>query len=201
MRTGFECRNSKPKEPPQYKRRFSPFFLGKCPFLLLLIGNTCSLASNFIGGGAANCGGSAWNLDFGADNRVTAISYSGGSTGNIISSNTIANYTVRQNTANEIFKGIFVSGASSVTMNGNTIGSATGTANITGTATTVVTGSSIHGIYSTSTGTMDITNNNIRGITLTTASANTISASFYGIRTTAGTNTITGRHLITMMLY
>lgn len=132
---------------------------------------------NFIGGSAANCGGTPWT------NANASASFYGiyGGFGNgptsLIQGNTIANinYTATGGTgqflAIYIFNGSATIGGSSTT--GNIIGSTTTTNSINWAPN-----STHYGIYYTATGTANITHNTVAGLNLCSPGG---SGTFYGI--------------------
>ncbi len=161
-------------------------------------GSGFTITNNFIGGGAANCGGSAWQLLGAWTNRFVGIAVSAGSTATTsIQGNTIANFSTNTNssanTSNGNFSAIWVSGgnANIGTVTGNTIGSPTGTGNISVTLQSNSGGTANLIAYTATGGVADIRNNTIGSITLTGATT-TIGFGFNGILVSAGTPTIIG---------
>ena len=158
-------------------------------------GNNFTVTGNFIGGGAPNCGGTAWTT------TGTSVEYEfqgirlnvGTTTPSSVHGNTIANMVWTSSsiitTLPGVWSGIYVEGgaANIGTVTGNTIGSGTGTGSIS--VTTSGSGGTSFGIAAAGTGTRVIANNTIGSIT-TSGSGTTISASLVGIQVTAGANTI-----------
>ncbi|MEI6594693.1 MAG: T9SS type A sorting domain-containing protein, partial [Bacteroidota bacterium] len=93
-------------------------------------GGNITISNNYIGGSAPYCGGSAWQLgSVSTANRIIPIVIGSSTTlPSTISGNTIANYLLGTNSGGNEFVGISASGL--LTINGNTIGSSTGTGNI-----------------------------------------------------------------------
>jgi len=155
-------------------------------------GNGFTISRNYIGGESALCGGNSMSM--GTSSAVSTI-YNpiylnvGSTTASTVQNNVIQNVNFKStNTAP--FTGInLVAGNASI--DGNTLGSSTGLVNLTLTAGTTL--SSVYGIYTNSTGTVNITNNIFSSIILAGSTA-TNANSFYGIykTSTAGTLTLTG---------
>ena len=153
-------------------------------------GNNFSISDNFIGGSSASCGGSPWTKTNAFNNGFYGILFTSATgTASNIQNNTIRNFDW-SNSLNGVWAGILVTGGdvNIGTLTGNTIGDITGTGSITVTNTT--TGSSLFGIYISSTGNTNCRNNNIGSITAATAAAN--SSHIYGIykNASAGTTNI-----------
>ncbi|MHC1736578.1 MAG: fibronectin type III domain-containing protein [Ignavibacteriaceae bacterium] len=160
-------------------------------------GNNFTVSNNYIGGTAANCGGTAWTVNSTATAyRFIGIQLAVPSTGTAsnIQGNTIQNMVWYSSsgatTAPYVWCGIYIS-AGSVNIGtsiGNTIGSGTGTGSVTATITT--TGGFSAGIQITSTGTVDCRNNIIGSVTIQ-GSTTLIGHSFRAIdNSSAGTITI-----------
>ncbi len=157
------------------------------------------ITNNFIGGSAANAGGTAYAMAGTIASRFVAINVSAGTTTtvNSIQGNTIANITLNTSsgatTVNGIICGINVtSGNFNIgNVTGNTIGATTGVDNIRATSTT--TGGLVVGINSSSTGTIAIQNNTIGSLTSSGITA-TIAGSVTGINVSgvAAAMTISG---------
>ena len=152
-------------------------------------GNGFTVSGNYIGGSAAQCGGSAWTKTA-QSNSFTGISLTTATgTANSIQGNTIQNINW-SNTGASGFTGISLSGvtvANIGTVTGNTIGAATATGSITFTSNT--TNSSFYGINISSSDVVDCRNNTIGSITTSNTSTN--STHFYGIvKSQNGTATI-----------
>jgi len=130
-------------------------------------GTGYSIADNFIGGSARECGGTAWTKSNAFDNPFTGIymALSTGTPTNSVQNNTIKNISW-SNSANGIWKGMeVISGDINIgTSTGNTIGDDTSTGSINYTAAT--NGANVNGIYlNNSSGTVDCQNNIIGSIT------------------------------------
>jgi hypothetical protein len=159
-------------------------------------GNGHVISSNSIGGGAANAGGNAWTQIGSVENRFIAIDLSVG-TGTVTSvqGNTIANFSFstssNANTLSGVWCGInLTNGKVNVgNISGNNIGnSSTGSISVT----TSSTGAAVTGIHVSSSGVINLSNNNIGSITSNGSSAS-ISCSINGILSGAtGTLTISG---------
>lgn len=93
-------------------------------------GGNITISNNYIGGSAPYCGSSAWQLgSVSTANRIFPISIGSSTTlPSTISGNTIANYLLGTSSGGNEFVGISASGL--LTINGNTIGSSSGTGNI-----------------------------------------------------------------------
>ncbi len=140
-----------------------------------------TISGNSIGGTAASCGGSAFtkNRLVADNNQLTGIllSTGAGAVSNI-QGNTIANIRWT-NTNDRSFTGIRIEGSGDInigTTTGNTIGASTGTGSIT---LTNGNDANSYGIYSASSGAVDIQNNHIGSITA--VGSDGIAHSFYGI--------------------
>ncbi len=158
-------------------------------------GNNFTVTGNAIGGSAPGAGGTAWTttgttapylfqgIRLNVGNAV-ASSVQGNTIGNIVwtSSSTAGALP-------GVWSGIYVqAGAVNIgTVAGNTIGDGVGTGSVS--VTTSGSGGTTFGISSASSGTVSICNNTVGSIT-TNGSDTGISASLYGIRVTAGINTI-----------
>ncbi len=164
-------------------------------FINNTFGNNFNVSGNFIGGSAANAGGTAWKTTGGAAAYLfQGIRLNvGTTTPSTVQGNTIANifWTSSSNatTLPGVWTGIFVqAGSVNVgTVTGNTIGSGTGGGSIS--ITTSGSGGTSFGIGSGSSGTVALSNNTIGSITVN-GSVATASASLTGIAATAGANTI-----------
>ncbi len=161
-------------------------------------GNNFTITNNFIGGSQASAGGSAWTLTGVVTSRFRAISLSiGSTTASSVQGNTIANINFTSSSGTSIIPGIFAgiyltAGSANIgNTSSNTIGSTTGTGSISITATT--SGAISYGICVDASSTVsNISSNNIGSIT-TTGNTTSISSSFTGIATSAGTTlTING---------
>ena len=159
--------------------------------------NSHSITGNFIGGSAANAGGSAWTST-GTTQAYTFVGIWLRAANNLVTSvqgNVIKNFS--WSTASNamaqpgVWAGIYVeSGAADIgSVTGNTIGSGTGTGSIS--ITTSGNGGVTFGIGSNSSIPMTISNNTIGSITAIGNGTN-VGASLTGIQVTAGTNTISG---------
>jgi hypothetical protein len=146
-------------------------------------GNGFTVSGNYIGGNAAQCGGSAWTKT-GSNNAFTAISVTTATgTANSIQGNTIQNISWT-NTGSAAFTGISLTGATVAnigTTTGNLIGAATGTGSILYTAR--ATGANFNGISIASTDVVSCQNNTIGAITAANTAAN--ATNFFGIVKTA----------------
>lgn len=158
-------------------------------------GNNFTISNNYIGGGAANCGGTAWTMSGSYANRFVGINLSiGTSTASSVQNNTIANFTWSSTSGVTglpgVWAGIYLaSGNANIgTVTGNTIGSGTGTGSIQITIST--TGGVSMGIGSASSGTFAISNNSIGAINVM-GNAVGVSASVNGIWTTGSATSAT----------
>ncbi|MBA3901324.1 MAG: hypothetical protein H0X62_14145, partial [Bacteroidetes bacterium] len=158
-------------------------------------GNNFSVNGNFIGGSQPMAGGTPWTMsDFA--NRFVGINLAAGTAvASSIQGNTITNFDVsttsNASTLSGTFSAIWTS-AGNVNIGivtGNTIGSNTGTGAIKVTSS-VTSGVAIL-ISNSSTGLVEIRNNNIGSITVLGSSL-TIGHGMTGIRSSLGTATITG---------
>ena len=161
-------------------------------YILSPLGNNFNILNNFIGGGDVNCGGTAWTVTGSSFHIMMGIYLSAGTnTASSVQGNTINNFNITgygtpaQTSINESFDGInIISGNVNVGDNtGNTIGNAT----IDKIKFTFLQAGTIVGINSSSTGTINISNNTIYGIT-GVGNSTTIGAYITGIQTsgTAG---------------
>lgn len=158
-------------------------------------GNNFTISGNFIGGTAANCGGTAWTIAGALASRFIAIDLSVGTTvASNVHNNTIRNFnlttTSGATTSNGIWCGINTTGGNvniGTVLTPNTIGSTTVTGAIVTSCST--SGGITVGINNSSAGTLNIIGNQIGGITAN-SSAITISSSVVGIQSTGGTATI-----------
>lgn len=152
-------------------------------------GNDFKILNNFIGGSAAQCGGTAWVSNPTSNHRFYAIHLSVGTgASSSVQNNTIRNYNFRSTHALPWY-GIYVAtGNINIgTDVGNTIGSDIGNGSVTVTNTT--SNATTYGIYIASTVTINVANNNIGSVTAIGTSA--LSHSFIAIyKTGAGATTI-----------
>ncbi len=161
--------------------------------------NNFTITGNYIGGSAANCGGSAWTVGGAFANRFAGMYLSVGTTiASSVQNNIIKNFnwtsTSAATTVPGVWGGIYVP-AGNVNIGNvtaNTIGDPTTTGSIL--VTTSTTGGVSAGIMSAGT-TVNISNNIIAGINVA-GNAATISASFNGIWTTSGTTTTINNNTI-----
>jgi hypothetical protein len=157
------------------------------------------ISNNNIGGSATGTAGTAWTLGGAFGNKLIGISLTAGtSTVSSIQGNTIANInlssTSSATTAGGVFAGIYIGGGfvNIGTTTANTIGSGTGTGSIA-VIPSSNSGGAVYGIYSVSSNTVVISNNVIGSISITNpTTSNATYESFYAIRVTSGTNTISG---------
>lgn len=135
------------------------------------IANNITVSNNYIGGTAANCGGTAWTVSGNQSNALYLIRFqtAGSTTASKIDGNTLGNIYFTSNPSSAgvgYFAGIVVeSGLVNIgSVSGNTIGNSTGTGNITlyykGTTDNIINRGIIH--YSNG----NIQNNTIGSITL-----------------------------------
>ncbi len=135
------------------------------------VANNITVSNNYLGGTAANCGGTPWTVTGSQSNAFYFIRFQsvGSSTSSNVDGNTMANLNFTSSpSANGVgyFSGIVVeSGSVNIgTNSGNTIGNTTSNGNITininGSTDNIIT----RGIYHTSAG--NIENNTIGSITL-----------------------------------
>jgi hypothetical protein len=161
-------------------------------------GNNFIINGNFIGGTSASCGGSAMTMTgSGLTQNYNGILLSVGSTtATSVQNNTIKNISFNTSSTG-VFNGISITAgnANIGNLTANTIGANTGVGSIVF-QTNTTTGPVFTGINSASSGTVAISNNNIGSVNLTTASANTLIANFYGVRATAGTTTTISSNII-----
>ncbi len=153
-------------------------------------GNGFNVLNNYIGGTAAQCGGTAFTKTNARSNPFNAISLNvGTTTSSSVQNNTIQNFNW-SNITNDTWAAINIAaGAVNIgTTTGNTIGAATGTGSISVTGTT--NGQNVYGINIAGSGTVNCANNIIGSFVV--ANANSAYASnFTGINTTStGTNII-----------
>ena len=155
-------------------------------------GNNFTVSGNYIGGGAPNCGGSAWTENGTAvANGFTAIKANvGTTTASTITGNTIAN--IVWNAANASWNGISVSGLVNVGASGagNIIGGTTGSSSIQIVPASGAVAPS-HGIVVTSGSTVSVAYNTIGSITIGSATAN---SRFYPIRSYGSVTSLTIDH-------
>ncbi len=159
--------------------------------------NSHTVTGNFIGGSAANAGGSAWTST-GTTQTYTFVGiwlWAASNLATSVQGNVIKNFSW-STSSNEtsqpgLWSGIYVeTGAVNIgTVTGNTIGSGTGTGSIS--ITTSGDGGKTFGIGSESSGSVAISNNTIGSIT-SGGTTTGISASIIGIQVSKGTNTISG---------
>jgi len=166
---------------------------GSVSYVVLQISNASGLnftvSGNYIGGTAAQCGGTAWTKTT-SNSTFTAIYLSVGTgTASNVQGNTIQNISW-SNSSSAAWTGISIAaGDVNVgTATGNVIGAATGTGSIT--VTGAATGTNVYGINIASPGIVVCKNNTIGSVIA--ANASTLASNFYGINTTAvaGTTTI-----------
>lgn len=163
-------------------------------------GNNFVITNNYIGGGSANCGGSAWTILGSVANRFRGISLSiGSTTASSIQGNTISNFSFTSNSSASTVGGgwvgiILTSGNANIgTVTGNTIGSGTGTGSISITMLTNSGGIS-SGIWSdAASSTISISNNTIGSMT---QASSTIGAGLIGIAITAGTSVTINNNIV-----
>lgn len=156
------------------------------------------VTGNYFGGTAANCGGTAWTDAGAIGHRFVALQVTSGTYGvNEIQGNTFRNFnfstTAATTTTNGNWCAINITGTGSSVNVGNTtpnvIGSTTANNQIVTSST--VSGGMIAGIYCSASGNVNISNNQIGGITANTSAA-TISSSVNGINVASGFPTISG---------
>lgn len=135
------------------------------------VANNINISNNFLGGTAANCGGTAWTINGAASNAIyfIRIQTAGTTTSSNINGNTIGNINFTSTPASGAliyFAGINIeSGLVNVgTISGNSIGNNSSTGNITliynGIADNIIS----RGIYHTATG--NISNNTIGSVSI-----------------------------------
>lgn len=159
-------------------------------------GGSFTITNNYIGGSAANTGGSAMTINGGFTNKFRGISLQVNFTNpSSVQGNTIANINFSSSSNTSAIPGIFAgicvnNGSVNIgTSIGNTIGSATGTGSIV--TTTTGSGALTYGICSdAASSVLNISNNTIGSITAT-GSSNTISSGITGIANTGNTATVT----------
>jgi len=153
-------------------------------------GNNFIVTNNYIGGTAANAGGTAWAVGGAAANRFVGIQLSvGTTTASSVQGNVIKNFTWSSTSGASTLPGIWcgiylTSGNINI---GNTtpniIGSSTGTGSVN--VTVSVTGGISFGIGSSSAGAMNISRNEIGSVTVQ-GSTTSVSHSFVSINATTG---------------
>ena len=166
------------------------------------VGTEFNISNNYIGGKAANCGGSAFTKTSSANNVFYGIRISAAtSLLSNVNGNTIKNISWA-NSGNAAFYGIAGSdGYLNVGTEGagNTIGASSGSSSITYTAG--ATGGTFYGIYCMSAGSISLLSNTIGAVTVTNG-ANLVT-NLYGIysggsNTSAG-NIISGNTLLNLV--
>ncbi len=131
---------------------------------------------NFVGGTAANCGGTAWTNSNGG---VMGIQLNNGTTVSTISNNTVQNFNLTSISSTNFWINL---AQGNITATGNTVGHPTTAGSITSNEQTVI------GIRIASSGTTTVENNIVANITSTNT---TTSATFFGINSSiAGNHTI-----------
>ena len=130
-------------------------------------GNNFVISGNFVGGTAASAGGTALTVNAGT-NAYTFIGIYAGSTTVGVQGNTITNFAWTSG-GNPMWRGIYGTTAFGTTVNigtvtGNTIGAGTGTGAIT-LSSTALSSAPGYGIDFGGTGTVNVANNTIGGIT------------------------------------
>jgi len=146
-----------------------------------------TISNNYIGGSAANCGGTAWTKTNTNNNGFIGIYLHG--TGTVsVQGNTIANLNFA-NSGSADFIGIACQGGDSNigSITGNMIGAATGTGSIV--LTNAGGGDVFRGIYNNSLGVRNIRNNTIGSVTLNNST--TLNSNFYGMYITGNTGAST----------
>ena len=143
-------------------------------------GNGFTVSNNYIGGSAAQCGGTAWTKTNATNNVFNAIYLKVGNTvASSIQNNTIKNFSwSNSGIADWIGIDVLEGKVDIGTVTGNTIGAITGTNSISVTGGT--NGQNIYGIRLESADEINCNNNNIGSLTGTTTS--TYSTHIYGIR-------------------
>lgn len=156
-------------------------------------GNGYTVTGNYVGGSAPLCGGTPWTVNgtLTSCNMYAIYLNVGTSSASSVQGNTVKNFLWQSSNTGTHWIGIYI-GAGNVnagTVTGNTIGEPTGTGSIT-IYNAGNYGNAI-GIYSTSTGTVNISNNSVGSFTY---SSSAYTAGFTGIKVTpsssAGTTTI-----------
>ena len=158
--------------------------------IFVISGSGYYVVDNKIGGQTPNAGGGAYTMSGSVASRFWGIYLTVGTDPvSSIQGNTITNFNMSSTAANNFFNGIILTGgnANIGTDAGNTIGSGSVTGAITVTAATTA-GQAI-GIFASSTGTYNISNNTIGGITVYGSSV-AVSANIQGIYLGAGNPTV-----------
>jgi len=158
--------------------------------------NSHTIAGNFIGGTAPNCGGSSWTTTGTTQAYVfTGIWLrTGNTTATSVQGNTIKNISWNSSSNATLQPGVWSAiyvqtGAANIgTVTGNTVGAPTGTGSIS--VVTAGNGGMTFGICSNSSIPVTISNNTVGSMTVNSTTTGQ-SASLIGIQVTAGTNTIT----------
>ena len=156
-------------------------------------GNNFVISNNYFGGTASQCGGTA--LSLGTTGTVQSVTLdpirigAGTVTASSIQGNTITNISFKSSNA-EPFRAIYAVGGNLNigTITGNIIGDMSTTGSILLTATAATANS--HGIYSTSAGTLSISNNTFGSITVANSTA-TNAHNFYAVNQTATAASLT----------
>lgn len=156
-------------------------------------GNNFSVTGNNIGGGTANCGGTAWTYTLSGSTRFVPIYLSVGSTTpSSVQNNTIANISLSSSSGVTTLPGVFggiYRAAGNVNIGevtGNVIGTVAGPISVT----TSTSGGVSMGIGSAATGIAYISNNIISSISVQ-GNAVGVSASFNGIWNTGNATVLT----------
>ena len=164
-------------------------------------GNNFIVSGNSIGGDSPNATATAskWTITAALTNVFNGITLNvGTTTASSIQGNTIKNLSIQSASTANVFVGINVT-AGNVnigTIAGNVIGSTSVSATTAALSSITLLQSTANagigcGIFTSSTGTVNISNNSIGGIFMAAAAApNTLGHTFYGIRLTAGTNNV-----------
>ena len=156
-------------------------------------GNGYNVSGNYVGGSAPLCGGTPWTVNgtLTACNLYAIYLNVGTTTASSVQGNTVKNFIWQSSNTGTHWIGIYI-GAGTVNVGnvtGNIIGEATGTGSIT--IYNAGNYGNVNGIYSTSTSTVNISNNSIGSFTFSTS---TYTSGFTGIKVTpsssAGTTTI-----------
>ncbi len=166
-------------------------------------GNSFAVKNNKIGGDGPNATATTNKFTIGGtgfSNVFNGILMSvGTTTASTVTGNTIANISFNTQGSAGTFSGIQLTAGNATiggsVANANTIGSkavssTSATASSLDLKLNSVTNAIHNGVLSSSSGTVNISFNDIGGVLMSTASANTLNSSFYGIRVTAGSNTI-----------
>lgn len=148
-------------------------------------GDDFQILNNYIGGTAASAGGTPWTIT--GTSQVGFIGISVNTTtssSNLAQGNTVANFNIASSRISafptNVFIGILASSNGGTSIDNNTIGSDVGNGSITINNVTS-TGATVVGIgHSTSSGTVNITNNKVGSFTITSGGA--FSVTFNGIR-------------------